>query len=119
MTEQERFFWQHAGYSYDPKTETRATGRTRCARSLADAETWAESVGMTFEWEWDESPDLSWMTESEQAEEHEVLVCIARYRDGEIAGSLGDPDPTYRRVVEAELASEAKHDCLASLEEAI
>jgi hypothetical protein len=77
---------------------------------------------MTFAWEWDDCPDLSWMTEAEQAEDHEVLVCIAKYRDGSIAASVGgivDPDKTYRRITEAELASEARHEALAAFMGAI
>jgi hypothetical protein len=35
MTTDQRFFWKHSGYSYDPKTETRAQGRRRCAEALA------------------------------------------------------------------------------------
>jgi hypothetical protein len=123
MTTAERFFWSHAGYSWNQtEGETKAQGRRRCAVALAKAEAWAADQGMTFAWESDDFPDLSWMTEQEQAEPHEVLVCIARYRDGSVAASLGgivDPDRTYGRIVEAELASEAKHDCMVSLAEAI
>jgi hypothetical protein len=42
--------------------------------------------------------------------EHEILGCIARGPDGEVLASLWgivDADIGYRRVVEAELASEA------------
>jgi hypothetical protein len=123
MTIAERFFWSHAGYSWNTSEgETKAQGRRRCAALLAEAEVWAADQGMTFTWEHDDCPDLSWMTEAEQAEPHEVLVCLARYADGSIAASLGgivDPDRTYGRIVEAELASEAKHDCLTTLAEAI
>jgi len=122
MTTAERFFWKWAGYSFDPKTETQAQGRRRCAALLAEAEAWAEGQEMTFTWEWDESPDLSFMDPDEAAEPHEVLVCIARYRDGSVAASLGgivDPDSEYQREIAAELAAEAKHECLALLGEAI
>lgn len=122
MTPAERFFWTHAGFSYDPKTQSKAQGKRHCAAVLAEAEAWAQSVGMSFAWEWDECPDLSWMSEAEQAEEHEVVVCIARYRDGSVAASLAnivDADRTYRRVVEAELALEAQAEVLASVMEAV
>src|SRR5882724_235445 len=118
MTNAERFFWTNAGFSYDPKTETRAQGRRKCARLLAEAEVWAENIGLRFLWEYDDCPDLSFMTETEQLEPHEVLVCIARYPDGAIAGSLCgivDADADYRRVVEAELAAEARVEATASL----
>ena len=32
------FFFTHAGYSYDPKTETPEQGRAKCAQRLAEAE---------------------------------------------------------------------------------
>lgn len=32
------FFYEHAGYSYNPATETAEDGRTRCAEKLARAE---------------------------------------------------------------------------------
>ena len=34
MTKQEQFFYDHAGWSYDPKTETPEQGRERCAKDL-------------------------------------------------------------------------------------
>lgn len=38
LTEREQFFYDVAGFSYDPKTETEDEGRRRCARDLAAAE---------------------------------------------------------------------------------
>jgi hypothetical protein len=123
MTTAQRFFWEHAGYSWNAvEGETRAQGRRRCAESLASAETWAQEQGMTFTWDFDQDADLSWMTDEERAQEHEVLGCVARYRDGSVAGSLGgviDPDDMYLRVVEAELASEARSEAINLLMEGI
>src|SRR4051812_20711304 len=39
MNDREQFFYDHAGYGYDPKAETAEQGRERCARELAAAET--------------------------------------------------------------------------------
>lgn len=106
MTTAERFFYKHAGYSYDPKSETKAQGRRRCARLLADAETWAADAGLTFTWEWDETP---W--DGDGPAPSEVLGCIARWPDGRHAASLwgiADPSRAYARVIEAELACEAR-----------
>ena len=47
------FFYEHAGYSYDPKCETQNQGRRRCARGLAKAEAKASKLGFTFEWDYD------------------------------------------------------------------
>lgn len=107
-----QFFYQHAGYAYDPTTESKTAGRRRCARALAQAEAWAQTHGLTFEWTHDDDANLSWMTPEEQAQPHEVLCCVARYRDGAIAACLGGiidaDDRTYGRVIEAELALEAQ-----------
>lgn len=115
LTPAERFFYEHAGYSYKPKAETREQGRIRCAIALAKAEIEASNVGLTFVWDWDECPDLSWMSEEELAQEHEVLCCRipdpenTRYSLASLCGIV-DADANYRRVIEAELASEAMHE---------
>lgn len=38
MDDRERFFFEHAGYGYNPAHETAEEGRERCARELAAAE---------------------------------------------------------------------------------
>jgi hypothetical protein len=138
MTKAERFFWERGGYSYDSKKETKAQGRRSRATALADAEAWAESVGMTFTWEYDQFAesleDMGHATERQSDGHydgwcvpecgmgHEVLAVVAKYRDGSIAASLCgivDPDRNYGRVIEAELASEAHAEVIASLMEAI
>jgi hypothetical protein len=112
LTPAQLFFYEHAGYSYDPKTETAEQGRIRCAVELADAEATGQRLGYTFEWDWDECPDLSWMSDEERKEEHEVLCCRipdpenTRYSLASLCG-ITDPDSNYRRVIEAELAQEA------------
>lgn len=133
MTTAERFFWQHAGYSWNHQTETRAQGRRRCAEELAAAEAWAADQ-LTYVWNWDETAgsleDLNHATDDNPdgwcrpncGREHEVLEVLARYADGTVAAALGavtDPDSNYRRVVEAELASEARAEAIAALMAAI
>ena len=110
------FFLRNAGYSFDPKTESKQAGRARCARQLAAAEREASELGYYFEWydDWDgcigcdcDSPDCECST----GEPHECLVCQIFAPDCEsCAASLGSickPSTEYRRVIEAELALEA------------
>ena len=111
-----RFFYREAPYSWTPARETEQAGRWRGARALADAEAWAASVGLTFTWDWDPEP---W--DGDGPAPQEVLGCVARWRDGAYATSLwgiGDPSDAYRRVVEAELAHEARAEMRARLEQA-
>ena len=108
------FFWRHGGYSFDPLTETPEQGRKRCAINSADDESRGRAAGFSFEWqidsdidssEWDDSPD-PWSTWN----------CVCHDSSGRVVSSLsgidfgrnGEPwgDP-YRRVVEADLASDA------------
>jgi hypothetical protein len=113
LTKDELFFFDHAGYSYKTGEETAQQGRIRCASSLAHAEQLADRLGWTFEWEYDQDPDLSWMTPEELAKDHEVLGCILKDADGQVLESLWgivDADANYRRVVEAELADQAEYE---------
>lgn len=100
-----RFFFENAGYVVGQ--------RAVCALSLARAEQHAWDNDWQCSWEWDDCPDLSWMSEEELKQEHEVLCCVLKDGDGNVLGSLcgiTDPDNSYRRVVEAELAAEALHN---------
>ncbi len=97
-----RFFVENAGYIVGHRAE--------CALHLARAEAYADENGWIAEWEWDEFPDLSWMSEREQTERHEVLCCVLKDDDGNVLVSLCgivDPDASYQRVVAAELSLEA------------
>src|SRR5262252_659469 len=106
----EKFFYDHAGWSYNPATETPEEGRTRGAVSLAAAEAWARAQGLWFKWirnYWDE-----W--DGAEPYDGPIWDCVALNEDGEPVASLAmiameniDSDP-YRRVVEAELAEEAR-----------
>jgi hypothetical protein len=109
-----KFFAKHAGFSFDPKTQTAKQGKAKCARSLARGERVAAKLGYTFEWEFDQDGCIgcdcgSDMCACSNGEPHEVLSCIARDADGKFIGSMGSickPSREYRRVIEAALASE-------------
>lgn len=112
------FFYEHAGYSYDPKTETAEQGRMRCAKELAEAESIASRLGWEHSWEWDDSGCSGCDCDSEDCAcssgaEHETLGCVLKDEHGKVLASLwgicGATD-TYRRVVEAELSDEALAD---------
>ena len=116
LSRDEAFFFEQAGYSYDPKKETKTQGRIRCARELAAAEKYAkEHTNWMFSWTYDElgcsgcecgSSDCACCAETE----HETLVCTVRNSDGKVLASLGgicSPGRNYSRVIEAELAEEA------------
>jgi hypothetical protein len=74
LTADQFFFYQNAGYSHS-QAETPERGRLRCARELAEAEAVAQRLEYAFEWEFDECADLSWMSDEEREQEHEVLCC--------------------------------------------
>jgi hypothetical protein len=98
------FFFKHAGYIVGE--------RAKGALNLARAEQYAEERGWSFDWTWDDNADSSWMDEKERERDHEALGCILRDENGEVIESLWgifDPDENYRRVVQAELASQAMY----------
>ena len=82
-----RFFFEHAGYSYDPKKETKLQGRWRCATALALAERKANDAGLSFEWPVD--PDSNF---SEEKPAWSLWQCLARGQDNEVVASLGGID---------------------------
>ena len=109
----EQFFYEHAGYSYRPDKETQDEGRLRCAAAYAIAERLACEAGYSFHWSIDQDIDSSdW---SDDPDPWQLWECVMRHLNGDVCASLsgidfgrdGKPwsDP-YRRVVEAELASE-------------
>ena len=111
-----QFFYRHAGYSYDPKTETKAQGRKRCARALARAEAYAYEQEWTYTWEDDSciggdcGKTATCSHPCCQGTKHECKWCVLEDADGKQLASLGsicEPSREYRRVVEAELALEA------------
>jgi hypothetical protein len=107
------FFYEHAGYGYDPAKQTEDEGRRESAQRLADAERWASDEGYSFEWEVDQDIDSSDFDDS--PEPWALWVCVCRNLEGEVTASLcgidfgrdGEPwGDYYRRVAEAELALE-------------
>jgi hypothetical protein len=111
LTADQQFFFDHAGYSYDPKTQTRAAGRTRCAIDLAAAEDLflqaARVADVGIDWEHDEiaAQDGGYESTCEQA------TIWHRTESGGVEylaalGGVWDAGSKYRRVVRAELAIE-------------
>ena len=110
----EGFFYDQAGYGYQPDQETKEEERRRCARQLAEAERVASEAGFSYEWEIDLSGDSSEF--NDDPEPWALWCCVCRDMDGAFMASLygidfgrdGEPwGQPYRRVVEAELALEA------------
>lgn len=108
-----QFFYDHAGYSYDPAKETAELGRRRCARSLADAEAKASELGFKYEWEQDDQTNREF---TKKGPEYYLWRCACHDQTGKVVSSLcgvdfgngGSPwGEPYARVVQAELASEA------------
>lgn len=109
----QQFFFDNAGFSYDPQRETEDAGKARCAAQLADAELRlreAIACGVASV-QWVHDAD-GWRDRSENVESVE---CCLLFIGESIAASLGaieDADDNVRRVTEAELALEAD-DALA------
>lgn len=115
LNNDERFFYENIGGSYNPATETQEEGRVRNARSYAAAERWASENGFWFEWmpDWDGCSGCECGSDEcpcHTGESHETYGCVARDEDdlgcGVSLWSICNPDENYRRVVEAELAAE-------------
>jgi hypothetical protein len=109
LTPDEKFFYDQAGYSYDPKTETQEQGRIKCAKRLAQAELCAKQNRVRYEWERD---DITSKDFSDEKPYYSLYVCVA-YHNGKAIDSLGGIDfgrgnrphgQPYKRVVEAELS---------------
>ena len=119
LSADELFMHKHAGYSYDPKTETKEQGRQRCARELARAERWMHETGARVVWvdDWEIRDHVKYYGD---AYDREPTTCEwAELRlGGEVLASLGcidDATDEYRRVIEAELADEARALILSDL----
>lgn len=108
------FFYEHAGVSWMPGKETQEQGRERGAIENAAAESWARNAGYSFSWMIDPHADSS---EFKKGKPYSLWECVCHRSDGEIDNSLGGIDfgrdgqpwgDSYKRVVEAQLAIEAK-----------
>ena len=114
LMDREQFFYEHAGYSYDPKTETKEQGRRRSARALARAEQLGRELDFCYAWERDDLTNEEFSGEKpyyylwrcrvhkfRNPEETLASVCGVDFgRDGY---PWNDP---YSEVVEADLALE-------------
>ncbi len=120
LTIDESFFFEHAGYSHDPKTETAAEGRTTGAEDLATAESVlmramrVADVGVKWEADNDDSGDGETTPKVRESaciwhRENKGVVHSVHYLAS--LSSIHDADANYRRVVRAELAIE----CIAEL----
>lgn len=112
LTDQEQFFYDNAGYSYDPKTQTWEEGRIECAKHLAAVENHVKQSRIRFEWRVDQLCDSSEF--SDEKPYYSLYECTA-LKNGKGIGSLGGIDfgrgntyrsQPYKRVVEAEIACE-------------
>lgn len=109
----EHFFWEAAGYSYNPDVQSAQEGRADCARLLANAERQASAAGVSFRWEESDETDGSFRRTRVP---YRLWDCRAYDMHGKVVGFLGacdfGPPPAspwsdpYRRVVEAEVAAE-------------
>lgn len=90
------FFFDNAGWSYDPKTQTEEEGRMETANRLALAEAFAQEAGIEFTWEVDEVYDGA------------TLYCCqcVQFPSACLGGIDVDETDDYARVVKAELALE-------------
>lgn len=109
LTVAERFFYDHAGYSYSPATQTPEQGHVESARRLARAEARLNAGPYFVSHEPDDRP-WDGDTPYDGPLWTVTLWCVSGTADPEILGSLSsvaceDGDP-YLRVIAAELASE-------------
>lgn len=115
LAKRAKFFFENAGSSYSPKTETKHQGQMRGAMMLAEAEDKAEKRGWKYVWEddpegWDSLGDI------DPEEVNEMLWARLEDHQGKVLASLGSiafghesgqANRRYGEVIEAELALEA------------
>lgn len=113
-TDRVMFFYENAGWSYDPETQTPDEGHWETARHLAKAEEWAHENGIEFLWVPDEDGfafglrAMVWGCIAGPCRDHhfdnietEASLWGIEFADG--TSWVTDP---YAIVVEAELASQ-------------
>lgn len=120
LTPDQAFFFKHAGYSHNPKTETPEQGRTRCAIALAEAEALymqAHRVAdVGIEWAEEDPRALGYRKGKDYKDSLEMATVWHREASGEVnylahLGGISDAGINYRRVIRAELA----HECADQL----
>lgn len=122
LSEAEAFFYENAGFSYSP-SEGEEIGHISCAKELAKAEEWAKKASVIFDWQEDDEP-AEYQDEEGAWHTSPAVVAIAKLR-GRVIASLGGiiesenakEAQKYRRVVEAELASEGRDHIPAIIKE--
>lgn len=107
MTRLEQFFYDHAGYGYDPETETPEHAQQDHAVQLAAALHYAIDHLWHFEWAPDRDEPCNC---GERNCGHTVEYCQlwGGYRVLASLSAICGATDDYRRVVEAELALEAR-----------
>lgn len=115
LTEPFAFFLSHAGYSWEPATESKRAGRVRCARELASAESWSADAGLATVWEDDWSigshvREYGYDCEPQSCELAR-LVDVSTGETLETMGCVDGASDDYRRVIAAELASSYRASC--------
>ncbi len=113
-----KFFRAHAGYSVPP-------GRAQCALSLARAEQYARDNEWEYEWEYEQENLVDVLGEPDPVNgpfydpTNDFVHCaLFDSEHKHVLGSLGMIEESkdtrerndYRRVIEAELASEAMYE---------
>lgn len=112
MSPDPSFYYKHAGFSYDPKTQTADEGRAECAFELARAALISSQRGWVVTWEPEPDPN-SCAFDDDDDNTTEYFGCILRDSKSHVLASLwciGDPEANYCQVVQAELALEALDD---------
>lgn len=120
LTTDEQFFYDHAGWSHDPLTESPDEGRVRCAQALAAAERWLKTQDDLEVW-WEDDLD-GWYSHQvghrnqgdPLPETCESCVILRSSPDPDVEAydtiaslsCIDDASLSYRRVVAAELALE-------------
>lgn len=115
LTPEQRFFFNHAGWSYEPTRESSALGRTRCAVTLADAESVylmahrAADVRVT----WEHDSDGAYSARRDRERFTTCESCMLWHGKSCLTSlhSITDADDNYKRVIRAELA----HECIDEL----
>jgi hypothetical protein len=114
LTQNQQFFYDNAGFSYDPKTQTPEEGRRECALKLAEAEDVfieAHRLGKAeCRWEMDEFclEEFPW---DDEGEAYMMATLVKLFENGSpkgltCLGGISDADTKCRRVIRAELALE-------------
>jgi hypothetical protein len=127
LTTDQRFFYDNAGWSYNPETETEEEGRINCAVALDAAESQGLAAGLYVRWSIDEGASSAdfredtedgstykdpwplWTAavygpeESEEVARPSVLESLGGVDFGRDGSPYGDD---YARVIRAELFSQ-------------